>query len=445
MCVLLSACGGNGLPPVGEGGSESIRMEISLAGDVCGVVTAQATVQADDIGVIGPVPLDVTGTSIQGRINSVPAGVSRTVSVFAFNALGLEVYAGSVKVDVAAGQVTAARLALRRNTTNCPGSTTGAIDIIGVLESGEPQPDAGTDAGTDPDGGIVLGGADFNFSFQEATLADNGVIHFMDTDSDRIRRLDLEARAFLPALVGTGDVTAMAVSPDGTASYVAYTGGRIDIFDSQAGGSGRFFAAAPAYVSEMVVAGNYLFTVDGSGAWSTQALYQRSTGARVHAVDWRFSAGNLTFSPLDNSVYYVDVGVSPSDVHRVPVDMTAGRIGNELESPYHGSYNLSSPLRLLPDGSAFILGSGLLFNTSDLTYRSSIGLQFVDVAFHGDRMYIIDTVGGTTQLRVLNSRFDILSAAYYPGTALRIFSHGGKIVLLTSVGSGGFEVRILNP
>jgi hypothetical protein len=425
-------------------------MEISLAGDVCGVVSAQATVRADDMGVIGPVTLDVSGTSIQGRINSVPAGTGRAVSVFAYNASGLEVYAGSVVVDVAAGQVTSAPLVLRRNMTNCPGTTTGAIDITGVLESGEPVPDAGSDAGTgdggvDPDGGVVLGGADFNFNFQDATLTQNGVIHFMDTETDRIRRLDLGTRAFLPALVGTGEVTAMAVVPDGTASYLAYSGGRIDTFDSQAGGNARFFGAAPATVFEMVVAGSYLFTVDGSGAWSTQALYQRSTGARVHSVDWRFSASDLTFSPLDNSVYYIDSGVSPSDVHRVQVDMAAGRLGSELESPYHGDYSLWAPLRLLPDGSAFILGSGLLFNTADLTYRTSIGLRYVDIAFHGDRMYLIDTVGEMTQLRVLNSRFDILSAAYYPGTALRIFVHGDKLVLLTKARTSGFEVRILKP
>ncbi|MFP2908274.1 hypothetical protein ACLESD_25120 [Pyxidicoccus sp. 3LFB2] len=447
-CVLLSACGGGSQPPENSSGTESIRMEISLAGDACGVMSARATVFAQDMGTLGPVPLEVTDTAIQGRINSVPAGTGRTVSVFAYNASGLEVYAGSVVVDVVAGQVTSAQLVLRRNMTNCPGSTTGSIDINGVLESGEPVPDAGTgggDGGVEPDGGIVLGGADFNFSFQDATLTQNGVIHFMDGQADSIRRLDLQSRAFLPPYVGTGDATAMAVAPDGTTAYLAYTGGRIDAFDAQGAGNARFFGAAPAVVSSMVVAGNYLFTIDGSGAWDTHALYQRSTGTRVFSADWRHSATSLAFSPADNSIYFTNSGVSPQDVHRVTVDMAAGTFGNEVDSPYHGDYFLNSPLRMLPDGSGFILGSGLLFNAGDLTYRTSLGLSFVDVAFHGDRLYLIDAVGQTTQLRVLNSRFDILSAANYPGTPLRLFVHGGKLVLLTRAGTSGFQVRIMTP
>lgn len=443
MCVVLAACGGNGGPPESQGGTETIRMEISLAGDVCGVVSAQATVFAPDMGQLGPVPLDVTPTVIQGRISSVPAGAGRTVSVSAFNSSWMEVYSGSVVVDVVAGQVTAARLVLRRNTTNCPAGT-GDIDISGVLESGEPGPDAGTDGGVETDAGVVLSGPEFNFTFQDATLTQNGVIHFLDGNGDRIRRLDLESRAFLPAFQGSGDATAMAVAPDGTDAYLAYTGGRIESFNAAEGGAGHFFGAAPASVSSMVVAGTYLFTIDGSGAWNTHALYQRSTGARVFAVDWRNGALGLTFSPIDNSIYFIDSDIFPQDVNRVAVDMAAGRLGAEVESPYHGDFLLTPPLRVLPDGSAFILGSGLLFNTADLTYRTSVGLSFVDMQFRGDRLYLIDTVGDMTQLRVLNSRFDILSAAYYPGTALRVFVHRDRLVLLTTARGGGFQARLLD-
>jgi hypothetical protein len=99
-CVLWSACHDE-VPGIDEPGTESIRMEISLNGDVCGVVSASATVTAADIETIGPVALQVTDTSIVGRISSVPAGSRRTVSVSAFNAAQLEVYAGSAEMETA--------------------------------------------------------------------------------------------------------------------------------------------------------------------------------------------------------------------------------------------------------------------------------------------------------------------------------------------------------
>ncbi len=462
-CLYLGGCDG-GIDP--ETPTESIRMEISLAGDVCGVTSAEAFVSAADVG-IGPVKLEVTDTSITGRITAVPAGPARKVEVVAYNASRLPVYSGSTVVDVVAGRVVPARLSLARNPQNCLGSSTGDIDIIGTLESGTPidagtpdagtprdagtpidagTPDAGTsnDGGTPSDGGIVLQGPEFAFTFQDATLTRNGVLHFFDDTGNRVRRLDLASARFLPPFVGTADITSMAVAPDGTVAYVSYAGGRIDAFNP-VDGTSKLFGVAPETVSSMTVTGEYLFTVDSSGAWDTQSLFQRSTGARVSAVEWRDTSRSMVFSPVNKRVYFLDSGVSPTDVHMVELDLATGKVGVDTDSPYHGSYNLPNPLRLLPDESGVIVGSGLIFNAADLSYRSSIGLTFQDIAFYGERMYLIDTVGDTTQLRVLNSTYDIVSAQYFPGAAKRVFTYGDRLVLITEGRTGGLQVRFLTP
>ncbi len=437
-CVYMAGCQGGDEVRTGD---ESISLRIPLTGDVCGVVSATASVSAADMGTIGPVALEVKDAAIQGRISAVPAGTGRTVQVTAYNAARLEMYSGSTVVNVLAGKVVTANLTLHRNTQNCPGVTTGDIDIIGTIDTGGTPPDAGTDGGTPSDGGvIVLEGPQFAFTFTDATLTTNGVIHFLDDPGNQIRRLDLTTRSFKPALVGTADTTAMAVSPDGQAAYLAYVGGRMDAFNT-VDGTTRFFAAAPDMVSSMMVTKDYLFTIDASGAWDTQSLYQRSTGARVSWADWRNTSRSMAFSPLNNRVYFLDSGVSPTDVTMVELDLVTGKVGLETDSPYHGDYSLPNPLRLLPDESGVVVGSGLIFNTKDLTYRTSMGLTFQDIAFHGDRLYLIDTVGGMTQLRVLSSTFDILSAQYVTGTAKRVFVHGRQLVIITEK-TGGLQVHI---
>jgi hypothetical protein len=431
LCAVLSACN-TGDSSMFE---PALRLQFALTGDVCGVVAADATVSASDMDPIGPVPLQVVDATIVGRITGIPAGPARTVSVSARDSRGLAVYEGSAEVDVVAGRSVAASMVLVRNTTNCPVLQTGDVDVTGTIDSEPPPPP--------PPPGDVLSGPELAFTFTDATLTSDGVIHFFDAASDRIRRLDLATRKLLPAIVGSADAVSMAVAPDGSVAYLGYAGGRMDVFDLATGAS-RFFAAAPATVSSMIVTGGYLFTVDDSGAWDTHSLFHRATGARVAAVEWRDTSRSMVFSPLQQKVFFLDSNVSPTDVHMVPVDLAAGTLGNDVDSPYHGSYALPNPVRLLPDESGVIVGSGIVFNASDLTYRTSIGLPFVDVAFLGDRIYLVDPVGDMTQLRVLSSGFDILSADYLPGTPRRVFAHAGELVLVTE-GASSLEVHFIAP
>jgi hypothetical protein len=430
VALLAAGCGGENFPA-----SQVLRIRISLAGDECGVTSADATVTAADMDPIGPVPLQVMESTVSGRIEDVPAGPARSVAVVARNAQGQPVYQGATEVDVPAGGAVAANVVLGRNFETCPVTTgTGAIDVTGSIENEPPPPPPVDD---------VLRGPQLGFSFTDAVLTDDGVLHFLDAAADRIHRLDLASRAMLPTLVGSADAVSMAVSPDGTKAYLGYVGGRMDVFDL-ATGARSFFAAAPATVSSMIVTGSHLFTVDDSGAWDTQSLFERATGARVHAVEWRDRSRSMVFSPLHAKVFYLDSGVSPTDVHMVPVNLAEGLLGTDTDSPYHGAYSLPNPVRLLPDESGVIVGSGLVFAATDLTYRTSLGLTFTDVAFVGDRIYLVDPVGSMTQLRVLSSTFDILSADWVDGAPLRLFAWNGELVL---VGQGGtsLEVRFLAP
>jgi hypothetical protein len=69
---------------------------------------------------IGPVALDVSAGVIQGRIDQVPAGAARTLTVRAYDAQRHPVYEGSATVNVVAGQYATANVVLARNPTYCP-------------------------------------------------------------------------------------------------------------------------------------------------------------------------------------------------------------------------------------------------------------------------------------------------------------------------------------
>lgn len=429
--VLLAGC-----TPPSAGHALSVR--ISLLGASCEVASGDATISGFNMQTIGPVPLTVSGDELQGTVDAVPVGEDRVVTVNAYDAAHTRVYTGSTTVQVLKDQVVSAAVSLHSDPAGCP--DTGTVVIVGTIDDSGDADGGSPDAGLET-GGTVLSGEGLAFSFTEAELAPNGVLYFLDPDLDQVHRLDLNTQTVLPPLQGTLEAQTMALTDDGQEAYLSYVDGRIDAFDLD-GGTSHFFAAAPGTVSRMVVAGPYLFTHDPTGAWGTNSLFDRATGGRVFSVDWRNGARAAVYSPLNQKVYYLDQGVSPTDIHMAQLD--GGALTTDVDSPYHGAYSLPNPLRLLPDESGLIVGSGLIFNAADLTYRTSIGLSFVDIAFLNGNLYLVDQVGPNTQLRTLDGAFSLTAAAYYPGVPERLFTYQGQLVLVT-LGAEGVEVRLLDP
>jgi hypothetical protein len=128
--AVLSGCQGvPGEIPI----SRVVAIEIPLANDECGVVSASALIEADDIPPLGPIALEVADGEISGLIESVPEGLNRDVEVSAFNEADEIVYEGSEVVNVIADRTNLLNITLLRNTDNCPldggagGALTGSI------------------------------------------------------------------------------------------------------------------------------------------------------------------------------------------------------------------------------------------------------------------------------------------------------------------------------
>lgn len=420
--ALLAGCSGGQL-----GEDETlVSFTIELTEDSCGVVTADATVSAADFSpAMGPFDLDVSGDVIAGRIPDVPAGSGRLVQVRAHNAAALVVYEGETMVDVVAGEPVVASLELYRNYDNCPPDTiepgTGEVIVDGSLNDGTPT-------------------SELAFAASEVAFSSDGIVYFLDVEADRIHRYEVSSGSLLPSLTGSGEAATMAVASDGSGAYLAYAGGRIDDFDLETG-VGSFFGAAPDNISSMVVTGDLLFTIDASGAWDSHSIYDRATGARLVFDEWRDTGRSFAWAPGMGRLFFLDSGVSPTDINYVDIDDVTGTLGSEVDSPYHGDYSLPNPIRLLPDESAIIVGSGILFSTADLSYQTAMGLSFTDVAFANGNYYLADTVGAQTQIRVVDGAFNILSAHYVDGAPRALFRHEDALVLVAE-GSASSTTRV---
>jgi len=231
----------------------------------------------------------------------------------------------------------------------------------------------------------------------------------------------------------------MAVAPAGDAVYVAYNRNRIDAIDV-ATAKRTFFVATPEQVSSLLVAGQFLFSIDASGAWNSHRIFDRKTGICKSSVDWRNSAEGLVFSPRLNRIFTLTAGVSPNDIEFEDIDLEKGILGQNKDSPYHGDFSLRGPVRLFPGEDKVALGSGIVFRTDDLVYDSSMGMAFSDLAFHGDNLLLLNGDRENTFITSMNQRYEVLGETVFAGRPVTFFIHGDSMVVITEA-DGGIRIH----
>ncbi|RYV04195.1 hypothetical protein SOPP22_00160 [Shewanella sp. OPT22] len=72
-------------------------------------------------------------------------------------------------------------------------------------------------------------------------------------------------------------------------------------------------------------------------------------------------------------LYFFRDFTSPNDIHAQSIDLTNGTFGDRIDSPYHGDYSITGPIRISNDGEQVFIGSGNVFNAVDLTWEGSVG------------------------------------------------------------------------
>lgn len=268
------------------------------------------------------------------------------------------------------------------------------------------------------------------FSFKIAEKAGQ-IVYFLDTLGTAVHRYDLVQKAFLSPL-STADISAtkMAVTASGETVYVGSSPGRINGIDTESGES-SFLGAAAGQLLWMTVTGNYLYTIDDSGAWESHATFSLATGERVFSDDWRNDSQGAVYAPILNRIFTFRDGTSPNDIYYETVDQGTGALSLDVESPYHGDYALGHPIRVTPDESTVFVAGGTAFNTADLTYKTSIGMSYTDLAFGGEQLYLLRAHASGSEVVVLDDKFAIVSSFTIQGTPLRVFVHGDRLTTFT--------------
>ena len=190
------------------------------------------------------------------------------------------------------------------------------------------------------------------------------------------------------------------------------------------------------------MAGDYLFAVDPSGAWNSHYTIDASSGVTVSNIEWNYYSKKYIYSSVNNKMYFFRDDTSPNDLLWEEISSDSGTIGIKKDSPYHGDYKISHPIRIAPDGRVVLIGSGVFFNADTLQYANSLSNEISDAIWLDDVLVTIKKSSQPT-IQTWSPRYAPIKDIGFKGEAVRLFSYKDKIVFIRTV-SQKLDIKILS-
>lgn len=275
----------------------------------------------------------------------------------------------------------------------------------------------------------------------------NGILHLFSKANQSIFRWDTFLQQYTNTIPLVGVPEFVAYSKDNHTIYTAYASGLIrEISLDDTNYTEGAFANLSGRPGGLATAGSYVFAQDPAGAWSSHYTFG-ADGIQIDAVDWNYYSREYIWSDANQKMYFFRDGTSPNDLlwEQINADGATypseppGGIGTKKDSPLHSSSGFIHPIRVAPDGSIVVLGSGKIHDAETLA-RLSLALtnSVSDIAWIGDDIYTARTVDGTTQCQQwLFPAFEAGIATNYQGTANRLIALDNSKLVGVSVGDDG--------
>lgn len=196
------------------------------------------------------------------------------------------------------------------------------------------------------------------------------------------------------------------------------------------------FVNLPENSAGMVCADEYLVTSDFSGDWLTHRVFD-SEGSPLSYRDWNYRLDNAAWCHINQRIYHFRNGSSPNDIHWESIN-TEGGIAGWGDSPYHGDYRIVDPIRIKPDGSILLLGSGNIYNAGTLEILNTLSEEIIDATWLAESLYTLSSVNEI--IRWSETDYQKRNIFSIPGSAYRLMTTKNNELLLIYINEDGYPI-----
>ncbi len=279
-----------------------------------------------------------------------------------------------------------------------------------------------------------------SFIPDDVVISADDVIYLLSGEHQSIFTWDIKSQTWAGTMPLEGAPAYFTYSARNEALFTQYSNGVINSLNLAANTPVEIaFAQLPAgQVCGLIAADDYLVSCEGITNWDNHRSFD-ITGNVVDVVDYRYPIARGVWSEANQNIYHFRDGTSPNDLISTQI-FEDGSIGIDQDSPYHSSEGIVYPIRVKPDGSVVVLGSGRIYDASSLEYIDDVPATFIDALWSGDNL-----------ITATDSAISLNPAPAYTGElklsftdkVLRIFlSRNNRLVVVveTADGNTGFFV-----
>lgn len=266
------------------------------------------------------------------------------------------------------------------------------------------------------------------FTPDDCFIDKNDVLYLLSKEHTSLFRWNTALQDWSGTIALYGSPRYVTYSSENHTVYTAYVDGKIKKIDlSQTNPVEQPFANLPTAPRGLIAAGEFIVTSDNSGSWETHSVFN-AEGTVISTKDWNRPFAQAAWSAVNRRIYHFRDDSSPNDLHYEVINAD-GTIGAQGETPYHSSAGIQYPIRVNPDGSVVILGSGRIYDALAMTHTGNLPNTITDATwangllftYEGSKIinYTLPTYApgiefnlGGTGLRLLTTSSNDLIAIY---------------------------------
>jgi hypothetical protein len=268
------------------------------------------------------------------------------------------------------------------------------------------------------------------FAPQDFAIDGQHRLYLLDAPTRSIFRWSLSERAWLETLTFHDAPARIAYSPANDRVYVGFeTGAVIDLDPTQPSQQRHFFALpGPSCAIESV--GANVFLCGTTRFWSYATL---DADRNVLDQERGPSTAHFAWGGARRRLYHLFQNSLPEPLCYRGIGDNGDMDASSVEVPWHG-VPIAGPLRLAPDESAGVLGSGAVFDPETLAKVAALPSPVRDAAWSEGRLATVRGGAVQTRIEVWTGGYALDSYGDRPGLALRLLRDGDDLWLVSRVG-----------
>jgi hypothetical protein len=273
-------------------------------------------------------------------------------------------------------------------------------------------------------------------------LDEDGVLYVYSKSDRNIFRWSVDKRKYLAPIPLSSAPNFLAYSAANHSLYFDGNGSQLKQISLNSGSFAELpFLAAAQKVTALQTAGSFVYYIEQTGYSSEVHNTASAAGAVLSRTGPTFwTAAEYTWAPVNHRMFFPD-----GSYLRYETIATDGRITGWGMTQYADGPQFVPPIRVSPDGSVLLVGSGRLYDGVAMTYLGSLPTAVVDAAWTTGNLHLLRSSSTGTEVQTWpTSTYQLARSVSFAAKPLVLCAlSGDRLLVVTSV-DGYLNYDVLN-